>query len=97
MRKIIKSMKYNRTFKEIAAAVLDAPDFRVELSDLVIGSTHLFTEEQISTIRIACACGVDPNKIPEAITAKNRLLEVLEEIEAGRTKPAMNVTLKICK
>ena len=90
-------MKDTRTFKEISAAVLEAPDLQVELSDRVIGSTHLFAEQQISTIRIACACGVDPNKMPEAIAAKNRLLDVLNEIEAGRTKPAMNLTLKICK
>lgn len=96
-------MKDTRTFKEIAAAVLEAPDFQVETCDRVVGSTHLAANTAIEIVRSSVSnrtgsgLSENPADILEAIAAKNRLLEVLDEIEAGRTKPAMNLTLKICK
>lgn len=89
-------MNDNRTFKELAASVLEAPDCQVEISDRFVGSTHLFVRNQMQHVRDCIAINeghgltTNPSEIPAAIVAKRLLKEVNDEIDAGRVKPVMN-------
>lgn len=83
-------MNTQLTFDHLADSISKHPDCSVDITDILVGSTHTFVDSQRQIIRAKISKEVNLKNDHEAHRSKKWLSEVLQEIEAGRTKAAKN-------
>ena len=73
-------MNNNLTFNELAAFVLSKPTQKIELEDVIILDTHIFTQKSVERVKSLISQGIKPSKDMESMVSKLFLIEIHEKI-----------------
>lgn len=73
-------MNNNLTFNELAAFVLSKPTQKIELDDVIILDTHIFTQKSVERVKNIISQGIKPSKDRESRVSKLFLIEIHEKI-----------------
>ncbi len=73
-------MSNNLTFDELAAFVLSKPTQKIELNDVIILDTHVFTQKSVERVKSLISQGIKPSKDRESRVLKLFLIEIHEKI-----------------
>lgn len=81
------------TFDELYTEILSFPDCSVEITDIFVMSTHEFVAKKTSFVSEKVISGVDPRNDWDCKYAKKCFVEILNELENGRTGKLSKLTL----